>query len=115
MISNHKRETTSMQKSLRCGAKTRSGDPCKSPAVAGKRRCRMHGGAEGSGVPIGNKNALKHGMYTGEAKHRNREIRDLLKESKELIEKIWAPIGAIRQTAQENRHKQPVRIAFISP
>ena len=88
MAGTHKRETTSMQNSLRCGAKTRSGTPCKSPAVAGKKRCRMHGGAKGSGAPIGNENALKHGMYTGRAKDLNREIRELLKESKELIEKM---------------------------
>jgi len=29
--------------------RTRSGKPCRSPAVRGKRRCRMHGGAAGSG------------------------------------------------------------------
>ncbi len=29
----------------RCGAKTRSGCPCKAPAPRGKLRCRMHGGA----------------------------------------------------------------------
>lgn len=28
-----------------CGARTRSGDPCRSPAMTGQRRCRMHGGA----------------------------------------------------------------------
>lgn len=88
MAGNHTRETTSMQNSLRCGAKTRSGNPCKSPAVAGKKRCRMHGGAKRSGAPIGNENALKNGMYTGKAKDLNREIRALLKESKELIEKM---------------------------
>ena len=38
-----------------------SGNPCRSPAVRGKRRCRMHGGAAGSGAPMGNKNALRHG------------------------------------------------------
>ncbi len=27
--------------------------PCMSPAVRGKRRCRMHGGAAGSGAPRG--------------------------------------------------------------
>ena len=48
----------------------------------------MHGGAKGSGAPIGNKNALKHGMYTGRAKDLNREIRELLKESKEFIDKM---------------------------
>jgi hypothetical protein len=29
-----------------CGARTRSGTPCKSAPVTGRRRCRMHGGAE---------------------------------------------------------------------
>jgi ribosomal protein S6E (S10) len=29
----------------RCGAKTRSGAPCKAPAMHNKARCRMHGGA----------------------------------------------------------------------
>lgn len=48
----------------------------------------MHGGAKGSGAPLGNKNALKHGMYTGETKALNRRINELLKESKELIEKV---------------------------
>lgn len=28
-----------------CGAKTRSGEPCKAYAIAGGTRCRMHGGA----------------------------------------------------------------------
>ncbi|HEY0569558.1 MAG TPA: HGGxSTG domain-containing protein, partial [Xanthobacteraceae bacterium] len=49
----------------RCGAKTRSGAPCKSAPVTGRRRCRMHGGADGSGAPKGSKNGnLKHGRYT---------------------------------------------------
>lgn len=36
--------------------------PCRSPAVRGKKRCRMHGGAPGSGAPRGNKNAFKQGF-----------------------------------------------------
>lgn len=28
----------------RCGAKTRSGKPCKKPALRGKARCQLHGG-----------------------------------------------------------------------
>jgi len=67
MNGNHKRNTGPMLSSLRCGAKTRSGRPCNSPSVHGKKRCRMHGGALGSGAPRGNKNALKHGRYTREA------------------------------------------------
>ena len=56
----HRRNTGPMLSSPRCGARTRSGKPCRSPAVRGKRRCRMHGGAPGSGAPPGNKNALQH-------------------------------------------------------
>ncbi|WP_296539710.1 HGGxSTG domain-containing protein [Rhizorhabdus sp.] len=48
----------------RCGARTRAGHPCRSPAVAGHQRCRMHGG-RGSGAPRGNRNAYKHGLHTG--------------------------------------------------
>jgi hypothetical protein len=63
----------------RCGARTRSGKPCQSPAVRGRRRCRMHGGASGSGAPIGNKHALRHGHYTAEAIARRRELAELIR------------------------------------
>eukprot|EP01035_Chromulina_nebulosa_P001400 gene1400-1873_t len=42
-----------MRASPRCGAKTRKGTPCEAPAVSGKVRCRMHGGARGSGAHKG--------------------------------------------------------------
>ncbi|WP_405053150.1 HGGxSTG domain-containing protein [Sphingomonas sp. BE138] len=51
----------------RCLARTRSGKECQSPAVRGKRRCRMHGGTN-PGAPRGNSNALKHGLRTQEIK-----------------------------------------------
>ena len=76
------------RRSPRCGARTRSGRPCMSPAVSGKRRCRMHGGAFGSGAPPGNKNALKHGLYTGSALKQRQQLRDLLRQSRELIRKV---------------------------
>ena len=41
----HAKQIMPYHLSPRCGAKTRSGMPCKSPAVKGKKRCRMHGGA----------------------------------------------------------------------
>jgi hypothetical protein len=51
----------------RCGAKTRSGQPCKNAKVTGRKRCRMHGGAAGSGAPTGERNGrFKHGRYTKE-------------------------------------------------
>jgi hypothetical protein len=66
----HPRNTAPMLKSQRCGAKTRSGKPCMSPAVGGRKRCRMHGGAEGSGAPRGNKNALEHGRFETQCENR---------------------------------------------
>lgn len=48
-------------KPMRCGAKTRSGAPCASPAMP-NGRCRMHGGPS-TGAPLGNDNAVKHGIY----------------------------------------------------
>ncbi len=54
------------------------------PAVSGKRRCRMHGGAFGSGAPRGNQNALKHGWFTREAIKERRRGRDLWRQALEL-------------------------------
>jgi glucans biosynthesis protein len=84
----HKRNTGPMLASLRCGARTRSGAPCRAPAVSGKQRCRMHGGAKGSGAPRGNKNALKHGAYTGEALARRAQMRTLLREARKLLREL---------------------------
>jgi hypothetical protein len=88
MTGAHLRSTGAMLSSPRCGAKTRSGRPCMSPAVSGKKRCRMHGGAPGSGAPRGNKNALKDGLHTREAIDERRQLRDLLRQSRMLIQKI---------------------------
>jgi hypothetical protein len=54
----------------------------------GKKRCRMHGGAPGSGASRGNKNALKHGRYTREAIEERRQLRALLRQSRMLIQQI---------------------------
>ena len=57
-------ETGQVSQPSQCGARTRSGAPCKSAPVTGRRRCRMHGGADGSGAPEGSKNGnYKHGRY----------------------------------------------------
>src|ERR1700756_4621 len=85
MTGDHPRNTGPMLSSPRCGAKTRSGKPCRSPAVQGRKRCRMHGGAPGSGAPRGNKNALKHGVYTREAIERRKGIREFIRRSRDLI------------------------------
>jgi hypothetical protein len=85
MTGDHARNTKPMLASRRCGAKTRSGEPCKSPAVLDKKRCRMHGGAPGSGAPRGNQNALKHGNYTRAAIEQRKQIRSLISQSRKLL------------------------------
>jgi len=68
-----------MHASPRCGARTRSGGACRAPAVAGKRRCRMHGGAPGSGGQPGNQNARRHGFYGAEAEAERARLRELIR------------------------------------
>lgn len=58
----------------RCGARTRSGTACQSPAVKGKQRCRMHGGTN-RGAPRGNRNAWKHGDRSAEAEEQLKTVR----------------------------------------
>ena len=53
-----------------------------------KQRCRMHGGAAGSGAPRGNRNALKHGLRSAEVLALQRQVRKLLREARELVEKV---------------------------
>jgi glucans biosynthesis protein len=88
MTGAHPRNTRAMLSSPRCGAKTRSGSACRSPAVLGKKRCRMHGGAPGSGAPRGNQNALKHGLYTKAAIRERRELAALIRQSAKLLRDI---------------------------
>ena len=88
MTITHPRNIAPMLDSQRCGAKTRSGKPCRSPAVQGKKRCRMHGGAAGSGAPKNNQNALKHGLFTKEMIETRKQLRDLMRQSHKLLQEI---------------------------
>lgn len=75
-----------MHLSERCGAKTRRGMPCQSPAMP-NGRCRMHGGPS-TGAPKGNQNAFKHGRYTAKALANRREVMNLIKEANKLVAEI---------------------------
>jgi len=77
-----------MLASPRCGAKTRAGGLCRSPAVAGKKRCRMHGGAPGSGAPKRNQNALKNGLFTQRAIEEREHVQVLLRQSRQLLKDL---------------------------
>ena len=87
-MSDHIRNTGPMLASPRCGAKTRSGGACRSPAVRGKKRCRMHGGGPGSGAPEANRNARRHGLFSRDTIAERRQIQALLGDVRELLEEM---------------------------
>ncbi|MEI8276756.1 MAG: HGGxSTG domain-containing protein [Hyphomicrobiales bacterium] len=61
-----------------CGAKTKIGTRCQSPATK-KGRCRLHGGAKGSGGPFGARNGqFRHGDRTQIAIAERQRFRALL-------------------------------------
>ena len=65
----------------RCGARTRAGTPCQNPCIAGRPRCRLHGG--NGGAPSGEKNGnYKRGVYT-------RERQEGHKKSMERIDEFY--------------------------
>jgi hypothetical protein len=85
-MSGHAGNTRAMLASPQCGARTRPGGACRAPAMRGKKRCRMHGGAPGSGAPRENRNARKHGLFTGNAIAERKQIQALLDEARKLLQ-----------------------------
>src|SRR5258708_39452061 len=78
----------------KCGAKGRRGKPCQSPPVRGKRRCRMHGGAPGSGAPFGRRNGnYRHGHFTSEAKEERRRLRSLIRDARKMMRSLILDIA----------------------
>jgi hypothetical protein len=75
----------------RCGARTRSGAPCKGPAVRNRLRCRMHGGTStGPRTSEGRERMraakITHGQRTAEMAQMRAAVRELIAESKRLVE-----------------------------
>jgi hypothetical protein len=86
------RRLANLAKALRCGAKTRAGQPCRQAAVRGRSRCRMHGGANGSGGPRGDRNGrFTNGLHTGEAKAIRKVVRARVREIKALLQATKPP------------------------
>ena len=88
MSGDHIRNTRAMWTSPRCGAETRSGTFCCAPAVHGKARCRMHGGARRSGAPKGNQNARTHGAFTRDAVAERTQDRAVLDDAWKLLAEL---------------------------
>ncbi len=81
------REPWPLRLTARCCAQTRRGTPCQSPVMSGKTRCRIHGGAPGSGAPRGPRNGnYRHGERTREAMAFRRECRAVLDASRGLLD-----------------------------
>lgn len=91
----------------RCGARTRAGTACRSPAVHGRSRCRMHGCGggklRGSGAPRRNRNAWKDGFWAAAARLRRRRITAFIREMESRLAAMEArsrsPAGAIDEPA----------------
>jgi hypothetical protein len=72
-----------------CGALTRSGTACQRAPRSGKSRCRLHGGAPGSGAPPGERNgSYKHGQFTCEAVEERRRTRALIAQTRAFVEDL---------------------------
>jgi len=89
------RRLANLAKAPRCGAKTRAGHPCRQAAVSGRGRCRMHGGAKGSGGPRGDRNGnFKHGLCTRESIETRKATQAKIREIKSYLHAItqnWRP------------------------
>jgi hypothetical protein len=77
----------------RCGARARKGTPCGSPALRGRKRCRMPGGLStgprtAAGLARSKKAHWKHGRFSAEARQEMAHFRQLLRECKRLEELI---------------------------
>lgn len=48
----------------------------------------MHGGAAGSGAPLENRNALKTGLHTAEARALRRHMSRLLKDGHAVLQNL---------------------------
>jgi hypothetical protein len=83
------RRPANLAKARRCGARTRAGHPCRQAAVTGRARCRMHGGAKGSGGPRGDRNGnFKQGLCTHENLATLRAVRAKVREIRGLLQAI---------------------------
>lgn len=90
----------------RCGAQTRAGSPCRSPAMA-NRRCRMHGGKStgartAEGLQRSRKAPIKHGLRSAavvtKRRHMIGEVRAIILKTSALLREADDYIRKSRKT-----------------
>lgn len=74
-----------------CGAKTRSGKPCQSKPVTGRKRCRMHGGTQPRGPESVH---FIHGL-------RSNAFKGELKQHFDLVSKLDDPLDLFHELAAQ--------------
>ena len=79
--------TLRLRSAPRCLAKTRRGTECQCPAMRGRKRCRIHGGANPS-APVGNRNAYRHGMRSAKMIAMRDEMRALIAAAQDTINRL---------------------------
>jgi hypothetical protein len=79
-------EPIPLRQAPRCGARTRAGQPCQSPAVRGRPRCRMHGCGRGAGGPMGERNGnFRHGYFTAESVAERKAVREVIRRTRRIL------------------------------
>lgn len=88
----------------KCGAKTRSGTPCQRAPVAGKKRCKLHGGASTGPKDLrGNKNRATPGsLYSKFLSDEELELSDAVELGKVDDELKLCRIRLRRALAEED-------------
>jgi hypothetical protein len=76
----------------RCGARTRSGGTCRSPAMR-NGRCRMHGGKStgprtAEGLERMRQAKTKHGLYSAETRQLLRSLRALQRSARRVLDTV---------------------------
>ncbi|MCP4611080.1 MAG: hypothetical protein GY845_20415 [Planctomycetes bacterium] len=89
----------------RCGAMTRKGTSCLASAMT-NGRCRMHGGKSTGprtqeGLELSRKANFKHGFYSFELLEERKFIRQILRDSREILEQVENKVEAYNRVNRQ--------------